>query len=179
VAPAPAPSADSAVPKPGDPAPSPMVERGDPTSLQEGAPEPAAAAPSAAREYHPASSEDPEQSAQSFVERNQEEAAEHLKALTAEAELLRARLAKLESGIKNWQSLVNALKTAQSQPITSTATAPGAEEAGDLGPIKPGQPTGAREDRRVKWATAAPAAALESGPGQLAYWGFAIRPTGP
>ena len=86
------------------------------------------------------------------MERNQKEAEEHLKALTAEAELLRARLARLESGIKNWQSLVSALKTARGQPITSTATAPGAEEAGDLKPIKPGQPTRAREDRRVKWA---------------------------
>jgi hypothetical protein len=178
-APAPAPSADSAVPKPGDPAPSPMVERGAPTSLQEGAPEPAAAPPSAPPEDQPASSEDPGQSAQSFVERNQKEAEEHLKALTAEAELLRARLARLESGIKNWQSLVSALKTARGQPITSTATATGAEEAGDVKPIKPGQPTRAREDRRVKWATAAPGAAPETGPGQLAYWGFAIRPTGP
>jgi hypothetical protein len=71
------------------------------------------------------------------VERNEKEAEEHLKVLTAEAELLRARVAKLESGIKKWQSLVNALRAAQGQPITSTATAPGAEEAGDLEPIKP------------------------------------------
>ncbi|MGO9598034.1 MAG: hypothetical protein ACLP7Q_08565 [Isosphaeraceae bacterium] len=178
-APAPAPSADSAVPKPGDPAPSPMVERGAATSLQEEAPELAAAFLSAPPGDQPALSEDPEQSSQSFVERNQKEAEEHLKALTAEAELLRARLAKLESGIKNWRSLVHALKTAQGQATTSTALAPGAEEAGDLEPMKPGQPTRAREVRRVKWATAAPAAAPETGPGQLAFWGFAIRPTGP
>ena len=67
------------------------------------------------------SSDDPEQSAQSFVERNQKEAEDHLRALTAEAQQLRARLAKLESGIKKWQGLVSALKSSQGQPVTSTA----------------------------------------------------------
>jgi hypothetical protein len=100
------------------------------------------------------SSDDPEQSAQSFVERNQKEAEDHLRALTAEAQQLRARLAKLESGIKKWQGLVSALKSSQGQPATSTANAPGAEDAGDLEPIKPSQAGGARVDKRVKWATA-------------------------
>ena len=104
------------------------------------------------------SSDDPEQSAQSFVQRNQKEAEDHLRALTAEAQQLRARLAKLESGIKKWQCLVNALKSSQGQPITSTANAPGAEDAGDLEPIKPSQAGGARVDKRVKWATATSAA---------------------
>ena len=83
------------------------------------------------------STDDPEQSAQSFVERNQKEAEDHLRALTAEAQQLRARLAKLESGIQKWQGLVSALKSSQGQPVTSTANAPGAEDAGDLEPIKP------------------------------------------
>jgi hypothetical protein len=104
------------------------------------------------------SSDDPEQSAQSFVERNQKEAEDHLRALTAEAQQLRARLAKLESGIKKWQGLVSALKSAQGQPINSAAFAPGAEDAGDLEPIKPNQAGGARADKRVKWATATSAA---------------------
>ncbi len=101
-----------------------------------------------------ASTDDPEQSAQSFVERSQKEAEDHLRALTAEAQQLRARLAKLESGIKKWQCLVSALKSSQGQPVTSTANAPGAEDAGDLEPIKPSQAGGARVDKRVKWATA-------------------------
>ncbi len=112
-------------------------------------------------ENQPASStDDPEQSAQSFVERNQKEAEDHLRALTAEAQQLRARLAKLESGIKKWQGLVSALKSSQGQSIASTANAPGAEDAGDLEPIKPSQSQagGARADKRVKWATATSAA---------------------
>ena len=100
-------------------------------------------------ESHPATTgDDPEQAAQSFVERNQKEAEEHLKALTAEAQQLRNRLAKLESGIKKWQNLVNALKSSQGQTIASSAT--GADDAGDLEPIRPGGKT----DKRVKWATA-------------------------
>ena len=104
------------------------------------------------------SSDDPEQSAESFVERNQKEAEDHLRALTAEAQQLRARLAKLESGIKKWQGLVNALKSSQGQSITSNGNVPGAEDAGDLEPIKPSQAGGARVDKRVKWATATSAA---------------------
>jgi len=106
-----------------------------------------------------ASTDDPEQSAQSFMERSQKEAEDHLRALTAEAQQLRARLAKLESGIKKWQCLVSALKASEGQPIASTANPPGAEEAGDLEPIKPNQAGGARTDKRVKWATATAAAA--------------------
>jgi len=104
------------------------------------------------------STDDPEQSAQSFVERNQKEAEDHLRALTAEAQQLRARLAKLESGIKKWQCLVSALKSSEGLPSITTANAPGAEEAGDLEPIKPNQVGGPRADKRVKWATATSAA---------------------
>jgi len=46
------------------------------------------------------------------------------------------------------------LKSSQGQSIASTANAPGAEDAGDLEPIKPNQAGGARADKRVKWATA-------------------------
>ncbi len=104
-----------------------------------------------AESHAAATGDDPEQSAQSFVERNQKEAEEHLKALTTEAQQLRTRLAKLESGIKKWQGLVNALKSSQGQPVVVTS-----EDAGDLEPIKPG---GVRNDKRVKWATATSSAA--------------------
>jgi chromosome segregation ATPase len=114
------------------------------------------------------SADDPEQLALSFVERNQKEAEDHLRALTAEAQQLRARLAKLESGIKKWQDLVSALKSSQGQSVTSTANAPGAEDAGDLEPIKPIQAGGARADKHVKWATATSAAAGASASAQPA-----------
>lgn len=147
------PAAPSAA-KPIEPLSPPPIERdvappiGQPSASE-------AAVPRTLAAHQPASAgDDPEQSAQSFVERNQKEAEDHLRSLTAEAEQLRGRLAKLESGIKKWQGLVNALRTAQGQPITSAAVAPGAEDAGDLEPIKPRQPGSARSDKRVKWATA-------------------------
>ena len=79
------------------------------------------------------------------MERNQKEAEEHLKALTTEAQQLRTRLAKLEAGIKKWQGLVNALKTSQAQAMTSTVVMPGADEAGDLEPVR----TGGKSDKHV------------------------------
>jgi len=92
--------------------------------------------------------DDPEKAAQSFVERNQKEAEAHLKALTTEAEQLRSRLAKLDSGIKKWQNLLTALKAAQQgQPLAA------AEEPGNLEPIAAGS-AGPRSDKRVKWASA-------------------------
>ena len=139
--------------------PSPPPDMGDlaPTQQSSAASEPAGIRTLTENQPAP-SSDDPEQSAQSFVQRNQKEAEDHLRALTAEAQQLRARLAKLESGIKKWQCLVSALKSSQGQPVTSTANAPGAEDAGDLEPIKPSQAGGARVDKRVKWATATSAA---------------------
>jgi hypothetical protein len=185
-APAPLPVAtDSAATSPADPSPNPPPplpavgkhraakeeSLSPPPALEEriiGIPAPAHQASAASEpaglrtrpENEPPSSiDDPEQSAQSFVERNQKEAEDHLRALTAEAQQLRARLAKLESGIKKWQCLVSALKSSEGQPSITTANAPGAEEAGDLEPIKPSQAGGARADKRVKWATATSAAA--------------------
>jgi len=138
---------------------SPPPALGIPAPAQQASAAPESAGIRTLPESHPAAStDDPEQSAQSFVERSQKEAEDHLRTLTAEAQQLRARLAKLESGIKKWQCLVSALKASEGQPIASTANAPGAEEAGDLEPIKPSQAGGARTDKRVKWATATSAA---------------------
>ena len=122
-----------------------------PLATEPKAPEPSGHALPSAEPSPAAANEDPELSAQSFVERNEKEAEERLKALTAEAEQLRARLNKLESGIKKWENLVNALKTAQQGPVTSTAVTAGAEDAGDLEPIRPGTPGrgSGREDGEV------------------------------
>jgi len=132
-----------------------------PAPAQQAAAAPAPAAIRTLQESQPAAStDDPEQAAKSFVERSQKEAEDHLRALTAEAQQLRARLAKLESGIKKWQCLVSALKSSEGVqvPVITTANPPGAEDAGDLEPIKPNQAGGARADKRVKWATATSAA---------------------
>lgn len=105
--------------------------------------------PTLASEPAASPGDDPEKSAQSFVERNQKEAEAHLKALTAEADQLRARLARLESGIKRWQVLVNALRSAQG---VATADDPSALE-----PVPQASPGGPRGDKKVKWASANPA----------------------
>ena len=57
-----------------------------------------------------ADSEDPEKAVQSFVEQNQKEAETQLKNLRDEQAKLRARLQKVEAGIKRWEVLVEALK---------------------------------------------------------------------
>lgn len=157
--PPPLPAAGTHLAEPSElPSPPPVMRDLAATQQPSSASEPAGPRTLAGSQPVPSSIDEPEQSAQSFVERNQKEAEDHLRALTAEAQQLRARLAKLESGIKKWQGLVNALKSSQGQPTTSTAVAPGAEDAGDLEPIKPSQAGGARVDKHVKWATATSAA---------------------
>jgi hypothetical protein len=58
-------------------------------------------------------SEDPEKAALSFVEQNQKMAESQLVMLRAEEARLRARLQKVEAGIKRWDSLLGALKQSQ------------------------------------------------------------------
>jgi hypothetical protein len=106
-----------------------------------------------------AASEDPEKSAQSFVERSRKEAETQLKVLTGEAEHLRARLARLETGIKKWQSLVNALRTAQGLETADHPTV--------LEPI-PARSEGGKSDKRVRWASSAPTPAQPGEPAQTA-----------
>ena len=154
-------SASLSLPKDNGPqAPPPIEPILSATEKAPAMPEPVARAQAAAPpEGLAPGTDDPEQSAQSFVERSQKEAEEHLKALTAEAEQLRSRLAKLDSGIKKWQNLLTALKAAQQGlPALSAALASGAEDPGELEPIKPGTP-GPRNDKRVKWASASAGAA--------------------
>jgi hypothetical protein len=100
------------------------------------------------------STEDPEKSAQRFAERSRREAEAHLKALTTEAAQLRARLAKLESGIKRWQTLVNALKGTQGSSLSE-------DSPSDLEPLPQAAAADPRADKRVKWATASPPATAD------------------
>jgi hypothetical protein len=60
-------------------------------------------------------SDDPEKRARDFTEQNRKAAQEELTQLKAEAERLRARLGKVEAGIRRWEALVTALGAAESE----------------------------------------------------------------
>jgi hypothetical protein len=138
---------------------SPPPAKSDPSAFQPASSSSEPPSSSAAQSHSASFLDDPEQAAQSFMERNQKEAEDHLNALVAEAQQLRARLAKLDSGIRKWQGLANALKSSQERPNASTTSTSAADDAGDLEPIKPARAGGSRADKRVKWANAASAAA--------------------
>jgi hypothetical protein len=57
--------------------------------------------------------DDPEKAAMAFVEQNQKLAESQLKNLKDEQAKLRARLQKVEGGIKRWEALLGALKQSQ------------------------------------------------------------------
>lgn len=107
------------------PVPAPaVVERGGAWRAQ-----PGDAAPQSARgrdvvvEFDEApviASNDPDAQARSFVERNQREAEERLKALESEADELRGRLTKIEAAIQQWRNLAEAMRQAQ-EPVDADA----------------------------------------------------------
>ena len=65
--------------------------------------------------------DDPEKAASAFVDQNQKHAEAQLKTLKEEAEKLRARLTKVEAGIKRWDRVLEALKQSQGRSRTRTA----------------------------------------------------------
>ncbi|WP_165249149.1 hypothetical protein [Paludisphaera soli] len=73
------------------------------------APEPIAVPEPAPAARPRPSADDPDAKARSFVERNRKEADEQLKALREEAAQLKARLGRVEAGIRRWESLAEAL----------------------------------------------------------------------
>ena len=56
----------------------------------------------------PVEMDDPEKTATAFLEQNQKLAETNLKALKEEAEKLKARLAKVEAGVRRWERLLEA-----------------------------------------------------------------------
>jgi len=136
-----------------------------PPVIGQGEPPPPAAPTDAAKDSLPpitperyaagAPTDDPEKSAQAFVERSRKEAEAHLKALTTEAAQLRSQLAKLESGIKRWQTLVNALRGTQARGSSEDSS------PSDLEPLPQAATGDPRADRRVKWASSNPPAPAE------------------
>jgi hypothetical protein len=63
----------------------------------------------------PSPSEDPDAQARSFMERSRKEAESQLKSLNAEASQLRDRLQRIESGIRRWQALVDAMDRSEQE----------------------------------------------------------------
>jgi hypothetical protein len=94
--------------------------------------------------------DDPEKNVQSFVEQNRKVAEGQLKGLREEAEKLRARLKKVEGGIKRWESLLAALEKSEAiaSPKGLTLTDPRARtlnsDALESAPIEKA-PEGSRE----------------------------------
>lgn len=73
------------------------------------------------------SADDPDAQARTFLERNRREAEGQLKALRDEAAQLKARLARVEAGIRRWEALADALDRggrdqAQPQPAAAASS---------------------------------------------------------
>ncbi|WP_165071666.1 hypothetical protein [Paludisphaera rhizosphaerae] len=66
--------------------------------------------------------DDPDARARTFVEKNQREADEQLKALREEAAQLKTRLARVEAGIRRWEALAEALDRSQERASTQPRT---------------------------------------------------------
>jgi hypothetical protein len=69
-------------------------------------------------------SDDPEKAALAFVERNQKLAESQLKNLKDEQAKLRARLLKVEGGIRRWETLVGAFKQSQGSVVVTSPANP-------------------------------------------------------
>ena len=93
-------------------------------------------------DHSPAEGDDPEKVADVFIDRNQKLAEAQLKALKEEAEKLRARLAKVEAGIKRWDRLLEAFKKSQetASVVESETPVRSAVISGDGPAVREGQP---------------------------------------
>ncbi|AMV38849.1 hypothetical protein [Planctomyces sp. SH-PL62] len=67
-----------------------------------------------------ASIDDPDARARSFVERNRKEAEEQLKVLREESAQLKARLGRIEAGIRRWEALADALNRSEDKAAVRT-----------------------------------------------------------
>jgi hypothetical protein len=99
----PPPASEPPVPVPVAEAPHALAGKAS-ADARVGTPEPNAPSPE---------SDDPEKQAQAFVEQNRKVAQDELKKLRDEAERLRARLGKVEGGIRRWEALLAALESGE------------------------------------------------------------------
>jgi hypothetical protein len=82
--------------------------------------------------------DDPMGAVESFLQRNQKEADDSIKALTQEAEALRARLQKVEAALGRWKGVAQALEQQAKSGVNSTP--PVAQDK----PVAPGSETSPR-----------------------------------
>jgi len=71
----------------------------------------------------PFPTDDPEKDAEAFAEQNRKFAETQLKTLTDEATKLRARLRKIDAGIKRWQGLLEAMRGSEAKSSKRVPTA--------------------------------------------------------
>jgi hypothetical protein len=113
--------------------------------------------------------DDPEKAAREFIEKNQKIAESELNALRKEADTLRARLQKVESAIRRWDAVSQALKQTagigamaegkwKSEVLSGGQALPAVDIPENLEPIdtKKLQPKSAVESHAIK--TTSPAA---------------------
>ena len=131
-------------------APQPYPEQGAPVPfpVKTNTKEPLARVTVVTPDGSAADAEDPEKVANAFLEQNQKLAETQLKALQEEAEKLKARLSKVEAGIKRWNRLLQALKISQGAAtviVTPHTTVQGAPSPSD-GPVLNLPPSAPGED---------------------------------
>jgi hypothetical protein len=81
--------------------------------------------------------EDPMGAVESFLQRNQKEADDSIKALTHEAEALRARLQKVESALGRWKGVAQAL---EQQAKSGTSSPPPVAQGTAVAPVSESPP---------------------------------------
>jgi hypothetical protein len=116
-------------------------------------PLPAASAPAeqgtaAASPANP-ESDDPEKNARALAERSRVEAQNELKKLKDEAERLRARLGKVEAGIRRWEALLAAIEGSET-PATQLDPVPRATQSSEA---RDSTPTAPRVEEKSPAAT--------------------------
>ena len=101
----------------------------------------------------PTAEADPIQAVETFVQRNRQQADESIKALNAEADRLRDRLAKVEAALARWQGVADALKAGPRPGLSPLVADPTdirvSEEPSNLAPLpEPGAPAPSRRRTR-------------------------------
>jgi len=81
----------------------------------------------------PGGTDDPEKTAQAFVEQNRQVAEAQLKNLRDQAENLRSRLQKIEAGIRRWEALLAALQKSEAAASPRAAADRGSGEIREPG----------------------------------------------
>jgi len=118
----------------------------------------------------PGGTDDPEKTAQAFVEQNRQVAEAQLKNLKDQAENLRSRLQKIEAGIRRWEELVAALQKSEAAASPRAAADRGSGEIRE-----PGEP----QFKRRRQLNARPVSPTDPVDVPVPPTGRAVSPTVP